>query len=248
MACSCNHLALSIIGGEGIIVSGSGAPRDELVIALESGLVQLQGLDSDTVDLQIRGSGATGDPFLIEANARLSTSDLLDVDPAGAPTLGDTLTFDGTRFVYGAPPSVAPGSVNTGDGVLGDGTLANPLSVAVSNDSETSLTGLETYIDSAGELRAVPPASVAVTWASLTGKPATFPSTWAEVGSKPTTFPSTWSDVAGKPTAFTPSAHTHPSSDITGNINAATIGGRAIYVQSTAPASANNGDIWIQTS
>jgi len=56
-----------------------------------------------------------------------------------------------------------------------------------------------------------------------------------------------WSTgISGKPSTFTPAAHTHAPGDIVGAINATTIGGRTIYVQSTAPSGASDGDIWFQ--
>lgn len=82
----------------------------------------------------------------------------------------------------------------------------------------------------------------------------------------------TWSAISGKPTTFTPSAHTHPQSDVVGldttlsalgaskanavhthvanditdqgNIDAGKISGKRITVQATAPTSPSTGDLW----
>jgi hypothetical protein len=82
----------------------------------------------------------------------------------------------------------------------------------------------------------------------------------------------TWSAVTGKPTTFTPSAHTHPQSEVVNldstlstlaaskanavhthvanditdqqNINAGKIDGKKITVQATAPSSPSAGDLW----
>jgi hypothetical protein len=82
----------------------------------------------------------------------------------------------------------------------------------------------------------------------------------------------TWNSISGKPTTFTPSAHTHPQSDVVGldttlstlaaskanavhthvanditdqgNLDAGKISGKRITVQSTAPSSPSTGDLW----
>lgn len=61
-------------------------------------------------------------------------------------------------------------------------------------------------------------------FSEVTGKPTYYPTTWESVAAKPeqaTRWP-TWSEVTGKPTTYTPSAHTHPISQITGLGTAAT--------------------------
>jgi hypothetical protein len=45
-----------------------------------------------------------------------------------------------------------------------------------------------------------------IAWTSVTGKPATFPPT----------VPIAWTDLSGVPSTFPPSAHTHPTSEVTG--------------------------------
>lgn len=55
-----------------------------------------------------------------------------------------------------------------------------------------------------------------------------------------------WSKLDDVPSTFPPSSHTHPAGQITGDIDAKTIEGRRIYVQSSPPAGASNGDIWFQ--
>lgn len=54
-----------------------------------------------------------------------------------------------------------------------------------------------------------------------------------------------WASLDNVPATFPPSAHTHPATDITGNINAATISGRTIYVQTAQPTGVD-GDIWFK--
>ena len=67
-----------------------------------------------------------------------------------------------------------------------------------------------------------------VAWADVTGKPSTFP--WTnreraeirrrllalEAGGGGGGGPVAWADVTGKPSTFAPSAHTHPTSEVTG--------------------------------
>lgn len=45
-------------------------------------------------------------------------------------------------------------------------------------------------------------------------QPMTLSVAWGNVSGKPSSFPTTWDDVAGKPVTFTPSAHSHPISEI----------------------------------
>lgn len=176
MACSCHSSEPTVIfGADGITVVGSGTANDPYRVTLESGLVTIQANDTQTVNLSLVGSGTADDPFRLSAVATVRMADLTDVsDPAG-PSLGDVPVYDGSKWIFDAPPTVPPGEVNVGAGLDGDGTLGDPITLKVSNLIETSTSGLETYIDSAGELRAVPPAASAPTWASITGKPTTFP-------------------------------------------------------------------------
>lgn len=248
MGCNCGSSSMIVVGGDGILITGSGSSLDPTVVAIQESLIYLQASDTATVDLSVVGAGTKADPFLLSAAASLGTIDLKDVDPGGIPTLGDTLVWDGTKFIFDAPPSVPPGAVNTGAGVAGDGSIGNPIRLPLSELAETSASGLGIYVDSLGKIRAMLPTVSAVTWAAITGKPADFPTTWSTVTAKPTTFPSTWASVTGIPSTFPSSAHTHPSTDITGAINAATVGGRHFFVQSATPVGAVDGDIWIQTT
>lgn len=52
-------------------------------------------------------------------------------------------------------------------------------------------------------------------WAEAPGSGAGGSVAWVDITGKPTIFPTDWTSVSGKPTSFTPSAHTHPSSQIT---------------------------------
>lgn len=54
------------------------------------------------------------------------------------------------------------------------------------------------------------------TWETVSGKPDVFPTNWENVSGKPATYPTAWGDITDKPETFPPSAHTHPTSDVTG--------------------------------
>lgn len=221
-----------VSAGEGIRVSGSGQPADPYVItaAVTSFSASFQAVDSQTIDLTLTGGGTDTDPFVLSAMATLRLMQLADVyDPAG-PVLGDVPVWNGSSFTLAPPPTVPPGSVNSGPGLSGDGSFANPLTVAVSDTTSTSTNGLAIYVDSAGKLRTVAPVQEAVSWASVTGKPTTFPPT---IGTTATTakagdwFP-TWAQVTGKPTT-------------------STLDGRTIRQGTAAPAASLgvNGDIYL---
>ena len=148
-----------ITGGDDVIVTGSGTINDPYVISGNIEVV-LQAKDTTTVTLDLTGTGNPNDPFILSAIATLKVNDLIDVvDPTPA-VLNDTLLFDGTNWTYGPAASVPAGSIHTGAGLTGDGTIALPLKVRVSNTVESSVSGLYTYIDAAGELRVQVPSVV----------------------------------------------------------------------------------------
>ncbi len=170
MTCSCGGApAVVITGGDGLSVTGSGTVSDPYVI---SGDVELNmvGADSTTIDMTVVGSGTVSDPFVISAEATVSVNDLTDVSDSTPPVTDDVLKFDGTNWVYGPVP-VSPGAVNTGGGISGDGSGGAPISVDVSNTVVDATSGLYTYIDSNGELRAEVRGTA---WADVSGKPTTF--------------------------------------------------------------------------
>lgn len=209
-----------IVGGDNTIVTGSGTVADPYVISGNLEVI-LQAKDTSTISLELSGTGNANDPFVLSGVATIRVNDLIDVDDPTPAVEGDALLFTGGKWQYAAPNPVAPGAVHAGPGLAGDGTLATPLRVRVSETIDTSLTGLYTYIDSAGELRAQVPSVGSVSWGSITGKPTTFPPTR----------PLTADTVVN---AFTPANNTVP--------------GIHIYVGPTAPVGAVNNDIWFQTA
>lgn len=171
MATCCGGASAVVIqSGAGLSVTGSGTVADPYII---SGNIKpaMVGADTHTVDITINGSGVIGDPFVIQADATLSVNDLVDVNDSTPPVLGDVLQFDGDNWVYGPTPAQAPGQVNTDQGLTGDGTLLNPVGIAVSEAVQSATSGLYTYIDTNGELRAEVRGT---TWASVSGKPSSY--------------------------------------------------------------------------
>ena len=218
MACCGGASSVVIVGGDNTTVTGSGTVADPYVISGNLEVV-LQAKDTNTVSLDLTGTGNTNDPFILSAVATVSVNDLTDVIDPVPPVLGDSLLFDGTKWVYAPPAAVAPGTVHAGAGLTGDGTLATPLKVKVSEALDTSVLGLYTYIDANGELRAQVPAAGSVAWSSITGKPTTFPPT------RPLTADSIVNAV-------------NPANN--------NVPGIHIFVSSAAPVGAIDGDIWFQ--
>jgi hypothetical protein len=189
-----------------------------------------QALDTPTVDMTLVGAGTLADPFVLSATSAIGMQQLSDVDDPAGPGLGEVPVWNGVAFEFAAPPTVAPGAVNAGAGLDGDGSFGDPLKVAVSDAVSTTTSGLGIYVDTNGQLRAVTPPAGLVTWADVQGKPTTFPPT---IGTTSTTakagdwFP-TWGQVTGKPTT-------------------STLDGRTIYQGTTAPAAGLgvNSDIYL---
>lgn len=202
-----------ILAGAGIEVTGSGNTNNPYVVTATTTIAgSLVVQDTATVDLTAVGAGSPVDPFVLSARATVAMEDLTNVTGA-PPALGDTLSWNGTAWVM-APPPVAPaGAINTGAGLLGNGSLANPVRAATSGTWGTapldrfgpdSTVGQVVYVDSNGQLRASPidPAGVEVPWDQVVGKPSAFPSTWDQVAGKPTAFPTVWTQVAGRPVQY----------------------------------------------
>jgi hypothetical protein len=208
-----------IVAGPGILISGSGQPGDPFLLeaTVTSFAASFFAQDTDSVDLDLRGAGTEVDPFVLRANVALALLQLTDVIDVAGPDIGDTVVWTGTNFTLAPPPTVPPGTVNTSSGVIGDGTLSNPIHVAVSNTTTTATTGLATYVDSAGKLRAVPPTAVDTSWDAITGKPAAFPTTWDTVTGKPASYP-----------------------------DSSKVAGHAVFVQAAQPTVMALNDIWIK--
>jgi hypothetical protein len=174
-SCNCENTCSCIVRGNAPIqVTGTGTPADPYIIDV-SATTSILTADTETVTLSITGDGSPDDPYVLEATSTATLQSLTDVTD-DAPQVGDTPTWNGTQFIYAAP-SVAPGQVTSGDGLLGDGSAGNALRVFASGEWGTApLTGdgqdagLLTYLDTSGALRAQMPDNVP--WENLANVPA----------------------------------------------------------------------------
>lgn len=176
-ACSC-----LIQGGDGIIVSGAGTRQNPYIVRMDNpGLSEsLRVQDTDSVNLTLLGQGTPTDPFILSALATVRLTQLVDIqDPEGGPVAGEVPTFVGSgvsgHFEFKTPPPAPAGSVNVSQGLGGTGSALDPIYVRTVSAPGGSTAGLEVYVDSAGNLRAVNPSATSVDWGSITGKPSTFP-------------------------------------------------------------------------
>jgi hypothetical protein len=192
-SCNCGQSGsggsgVRVVAGEGIIVTGSGTPSDPLMISSEvtSFASSFLAQDTSTVDMNLVGSGTQADPFVLSATAALSMQELSDVNDPSGPAFGEVPVYNGSAWEFAAPPTQAPGLVNATGGIVGDGTIATPLKINVVDTAAGPTTGLVTYIDTAGKLRAVPGAA---DWNSIANKPTTFDTTWDQVAAKPAQYP-----------------------------------------------------------
>lgn len=214
-----------IQAGDGVVISGAGTALSPLIVSATSPLAgALTVSDTGTINLSLSGDGTIASPMVLSGIATVSMQTLTDVNDPGGPSVGDVPIWDaGGYFVFGPPPANPPGAVNVGAGLDGDGSAGDPLVPALIGTSAGGTTaGLEVYVDSAGNLRAVPPPSTTVAW----------------------------NDITGKPTQFPPTAHTHTASQITDPLNLSVgdsvrVSGHQVFVQSTAPTTGMvAGDLW----
>lgn len=179
--CGDQGCACAVVAGAGVVVTGSGAPRDPYRIALEASLEGTFGVeDTSTVNLTLLGQGLPGDPYRLSAVATMKLTQLADVsDPQGGPNVGDVPVWVGgatPHWEFQAPPANPPGAVNVSTGIIGDGTAGAPIRVRlIGTSGGGSTSGLEVYADSAGNLRAVAPVSSNVDWANVVNEPTHFP-------------------------------------------------------------------------
>jgi hypothetical protein len=215
-----------VTAGDGIDIEGSGTPTDPFIISAE--LLDFEGLftieDTDTVNLILTGSGVTGDPFLLRAQATIPVEGLSNIYDLAGPAVGESIVYMGSgQWEFAALPPSPAGATNVENGLSGVGSVGDPVKVetsgvwgvgALSGLGGDSTIGLPIYVDSAGDLRARPALTTVA-----------------------------WGDVTGKPTTFTPAAHTHPVSeltDLTTNGSVRNVDGKRVTIQATSamPASA----------
>lgn len=168
--CSGSSCGCLLVAGEGISVTGVGSAGNPFVITADA-LVDIsdyiQSANTATVTMSLLGAGTTLDPFIVSAVTTVSTADLTDLTDPGGPADGDTLIWvggGGGHFEYG-PATASNASISATDGLLGDGTLVDPLHVSISGvwgagqlagQGLDDLVGAAIYVDSDGALRATP--------------------------------------------------------------------------------------------
>lgn len=157
-----------IQAGSGIAVAGAGTVGNPVIISLESQL-SMKGADSSTVSVKVTGSGGATDPYIVTADAQLGLGDLSDVS-APTPSTDDVVKWDGSSWIAGPAP-VSAGAVSVGSGLDGDGSGGDPIVVKVSDAISTSTSGTPIYVDTNGELRAVP---ASPEWSAILNKPSAF--------------------------------------------------------------------------
>lgn len=235
--CGDQGCACAVVGGEGILVTGAGTARSpyrvELATQIEDTLVVE---DTQSVNLTLLGSGRPGDEYRLSAVATMRLTQLADVsDPQGGPNIGDVPVWIGgatPHWEFQPPPPNPAGAVNVGAGIAGDGTIGAPIRVRLIGTSAGGATsGLEVYADSAGNLRAVPPAVSTVSWTSISGKPTSFPTT-------PTDFTGTLPASKGG------TGQTALSLVTVGN--STKVDGHRIFTSSATPTADNVDDLWFR--
>jgi hypothetical protein len=221
----CNCL---VQAGTGVSITGSGTGGNPYIISADNALFDSFSVqDTPTVNLTLIGLGRPDNRFVLTADATVKLTALADVnDPQGGPSVGEVPVWVGAgtsgHWEFQAPPANPAGSVNVGPGITGTGASASPIKAAIAGTyTGAATTGLEVYVDSAGNLRALPPTGITVDWSSITGKPTTFP----------------------------PSAHTHDYTDILNRSSILDVGGVAthkFYIQTTDPGTAApEGAVWL---
>lgn len=150
-ASSCSCL---IRGGGGVSVTGAGTAASPYVISSASGL-QVQ--DSSTIDMSLMGDGSQGSPWVVRGDLTAGLQDLTDVDLSNSTT-GYVLArqADGTYDLV-PPATVAPGAINVGNGITGNGSSGNPLRIQLAANSGLSLTSAGLAVAGSGTWLAYTP-------------------------------------------------------------------------------------------
>lgn len=127
-AAQCNCV---LEAGNGISVIGAGSPDNPYIItAEEQNLVdRFVVQDTSSIDLTLTGSGTTADPFILSGTTSIALGDITNVDTSDT-TAGYVLTRNvGGTFEMMPGSTADPGVIITGDGLEGDGSVGDPLTV-----------------------------------------------------------------------------------------------------------------------
>lgn len=135
--CGCSGTTCScVVIGEGLVaVSGSGSAANPYRVSVEQAITVQ---DTATLDLTVTGSGGAGDPYILSGDVAMDLADLGDVDTAGVA--GEVLALQGDgSFALNPPSTATPGAITTGDGIEGDGSGGDPLTITLAPSSGLTL-------------------------------------------------------------------------------------------------------------
>lgn len=137
--CGCSGTTCScVVVGEGIVaVSGSGSAANPYRVSVEQALTVS---DTATLNLTMTGTGTAGDPYILSGDVALELGDLTDVSTTGSTGYVVALQGDGS-FALNPPSTATPGAITTGDGIEGDGSGGDPLTITLAPNSGLVLTG-----------------------------------------------------------------------------------------------------------
>jgi hypothetical protein len=136
-------------------VQGAGTYGNEYVISASSGgLLGVQ--TTDTIALDLNGTGESSNPYLLTAYLQANIDELDDVSQR-PPQLGQVLAWNGTQW-EAAAPSVAPaGSVRSSGCIDGDGTAQTPLVLLVDPNGGLACGGLGLTLSDASQVKMTTP-------------------------------------------------------------------------------------------
>lgn len=156
MACQCDSVCTCVLqSGNNTVIYGSGSASDPYVVEAvgsATGAVAVQ--DTLSVDMTMTGGGTTTDPYVISANVAagsmaggqtetvqvtvsgnnpaLITAVLRNVQNWTGGATGYVLTKQANGNWAPAPGVTAgPGLLVVGEGLVGDGSVGNPLKVRI---------------------------------------------------------------------------------------------------------------------
>ncbi len=123
-----------IVGGDGIIVTGTGSRYDPYTIDGANISDFIDVLDSPTMNWTRTGGGTDVDPYVLTAVPTVGLlGHMADMGAGSPPAAGQIVRVTGpSTWVWGDPPDTEPGSVNTAPGVVGTGGVSSPLGLATS--------------------------------------------------------------------------------------------------------------------
>lgn len=143
--CGARRCTCTLVAGPGIEIDGGGGASNPYVISAPDAGGEptvIQAGDTDTVDTTVTGTGTAADPVIVSADVRL------DESPPGG----------GSNLIQTGPDGLFV-ELDTGCGLTGDGSSAEPLAAAVAAwpyACDVDTYAGRTYCDSSGEIRSEP--------------------------------------------------------------------------------------------